>query len=79
MIIAELQVKTSSGKKTPNCANCDRSAYFKFRYTGLSSLTEYLFFVHGITFSWRKCANCMSYEEREAVKRLVQSIGDLEL
>ena len=71
MIIAELQVKTSSGKKTPNCSNCDKPAYFRFVWKD-SYWTGYM-------YNWRKCANCMSYEEREAVKRLVQSIGDLKL
>ena len=61
MIIAELQVKTSSGKKTPNCANCDKPAYFKFHWEN--------YFLTIPNLQWRKCANCMSYEEREAVRR----------
>lgn len=66
IVRAELSLKTKEGK-TPNCADCDHPAYFRFSNTRMPN------------FGWRKCARHMTDEERLAVKCLVIELGNLHL
>jgi len=77
MIIAELDPRTSDKKHTPNCSNCDNQAYFKFKFiVGYQWVSDRDL---PFGFNWRKCANCMTDEEREAVRCLVLTLGNMAL